>query len=160
MKYLFDSNIFIRSKNEMPIDLWPTFWTRVIELIHGGQIFTSIKVKEEIYHGDDELTGWMEATAPEDFYITLDSEILQKYAETQNWASSSQQFKPEAKKEYATVADAYLVATAAAKGMTIVTYEVSDPTCRKRVKIPDACNALGINYCDLNTALRSLGVKI
>ena len=160
MKYLFDSNIFIRSKNEMPIDLWPTFWTRVIELIHGGQIFTSIKVKEEIYHGDDELTRWMKENAPEYFYITLDSEILQKYEETQNWAERCQRFKQEAKNEYATVADAYLVATAAAKGMTIVSYEVSDPTCRKRVKIPDACNASGVSYCDLNTALRCLGVKI
>lgn len=28
MAYIFDTNIFIRSKHEMPMDLWPTFWTK------------------------------------------------------------------------------------------------------------------------------------
>lgn len=31
MAYIFDTNIFIRSKNEMPMEVWPTFgekWPR------------------------------------------------------------------------------------------------------------------------------------
>lgn len=48
MAYIFDTNIFIRSKNEMPIDLWPTFWTKVAGMIRSGQIFSNIQVKEEI----------------------------------------------------------------------------------------------------------------
>lgn len=56
--------------------------------------------------------------------------------------------------------DAYLIATAAAKGWTLVTYETPDPNCKKRVKIPDACNALGVRLCDLNTAFRDLGVRV
>lgn len=37
MAYLFDSNIFIRSKNDMPLDLWPTFWQRMTEMINGDK---------------------------------------------------------------------------------------------------------------------------
>lgn len=59
MAYIFDTNIFIRSKNEMPIDLWPTFWTKVAGMISIGQIFSNIQVKEEIEKGNDELTIWM-----------------------------------------------------------------------------------------------------
>lgn len=56
MAYIFDSNIFIRSKNEMPMEIWPTFWTRMRELIEAGHIRSSIEVKKEINRGDDELT--------------------------------------------------------------------------------------------------------
>ena len=61
----------------------------------------------------------------------------------------------------AVVADAYLVATAAAaKNMTLVTYEKSNPNSKARVFIPDACEAVGANYCDLNAVLRGMGVVI
>lgn len=59
----------------------------------------------------------------------------------------------------AVVADAYLVA-AAAKNMTLVTYEKSNPNSKARVLIPDACEAVGANYCDLNAVLRGMGVVI
>ena len=66
MAYIFDTNIFIRSKNEMPMEVWPTFWRRMAEMINSGQVYSSIEVKAE--------------------------------------------------------------------------YETSDPSCKRRVKIPDACN--------------------
>lgn len=62
---------------------------------------------------------------------------------------------------FATVADAYLAATAAAKkNMTLVTYEKSNPNSKARVLIPDACDAVGANYCDLNAVLCGMGVVI
>lgn len=160
MGYLFDSNIFIRSKHEMPADVWPSFWVRISELIRDGKISSSVKVKEEIDKGDDELTEWMRDNATNDFYLPVDGDVLTKYAETQNWAMRNPVFNEVARNDYANVADAYIVATAAAKNMTVVTYETSDPMCKKRVKIPDACIASGVRYCDLNTALRELGVTI
>lgn len=159
MGYIFDTNIFIRSKNEMPTDIWPTFWARLADLIHNENIASSIKVKEEIEKGKDELTQWMKNNVTENFYLPIDNEVLGKYSETQNWANN-QNYTTSACNEYATNADAYLVATAAAKNMTLVTYELSDPKCKKRIKIPDACKALNVRYCDLNTALRELGVTI
>ena len=58
------------------------------------------------------------------------------------------------------MADAYLVATAAAKSYTLVTYEKSAPLCKRRVLIPDACTAAGVTYCTPLEMLRSLGVHI
>ncbi|MCF0178309.1 MAG: DUF4411 family protein [Bacteroidales bacterium] len=160
MGYIFDTNIFIRSKIEMPSDLWPTFWARMSELIRNGRITSSVKVKEEIERGNDDLTEWMRNNTTPVFFLPIDAEVLEKYSDTQNWANTNPIFSQNARTEYANVADAYLVATAAAKGMTLVTYETRDPMCRRRVKIPDACIALGVRYCDLNTALRELGVTI
>lgn len=59
MAYLIDSNIFIRSKNEMPMNLWPTFWQRMTDMVNSGELFISTKVKEEIERGNDELTEWL-----------------------------------------------------------------------------------------------------
>lgn len=160
MAYIFDSNIFITSKNSMPMDLWPTFWSKVAELIKNGDVFSSIKVKEEINRGKDELVDWIKNNAPKSFFIDIDNDILKKYTDTQIWANSNPNFSTAAKHTFADVADAYLVATAAATGFTLVTFETSDPLCKKRVKIPDACIAVGAKYCDLNTVFRELGVKI
>lgn len=94
------------------------------------------------------------------FFVENDNEVMAKYAEVLNWANGNSIFTPLAIAEFAQVADAYLVATAAAKGYVLVTNETSDPLCRRRVKIPDACNALGVRYCDLNQVLRELGITI
>ena len=158
MSYLLDSNIFIRCKNEMPMDIFHGFWQRLAELAQNGQIFSSIKVKEEIYKGNDELKEWCANQLPQGFFLPFEAHA--EYANLMTWANNNQVFTVPAKQEFATVADAYLVATAAAKGMKVVTFETSDPLCKKRVKIPDACIAIGVDFCSLNDMLHALGVII
>ena len=133
----------------------------MVELINSGIIHSIDKVKEEIDRGGDELTEWIHNNAPKGFFLTQDSAVLTKLAETISWAHSCPiNFTQSAISGYASVADSYLVATAAAKNMVLVTYEKSNPQRRNRVMIPDACNAIGVRSCDLNTAFRDLGIKI
>lgn len=160
MAYIFDTNIFIRSKYEMPMDLWPTFWTKIAEMINSGNVFSNIQVKSEIDKGGDELTTWMKYNVPTDFYIENDLDVMTKYGDVIRWANGNPVYRPEAVAEFSQVADAYLVAASAAKGYTLVTNETADPMCKRRVKIPDACNAFGVRFCDLNTVFRELGITI
>lgn len=160
MAYILDTNILIRSKNEMPIELWPSFWSKLCQMMTDGHVLSNISVRDEINRGKDELTLWIANNAPRGFFVENDNEVMAKYAEVLNWANGNSIFTPLAIAEFAQVADAYLVATAAAKGYVLVTNESSDPLCRRRVKIPDACNALGVRYCDLNQVLRELGITI
>lgn len=157
MKYLLDSNIFIQSRKQLPMDVWVTFWQRMAELAQNGDVVSCSKVKDEIEN--DDVNDWVKANAPKGFFLPMDAEIMVAYAEVQNWANS-QLFTDSAKAEFATVADAYLIATAKAKGLTVVTYEKSNPQRRSRVMIPDACAAIGARCCELNDVLRELGVKI
>lgn len=161
MEYLFDTNIFVESKKNLPMDVWPTFWTKMVELINSGIIHSIDKVKDEIDKGGDELTDWIHENAPRGFFLHQDVAVMTKLAETIKWAENCPvNFSPAAISGYADVADSYLVATAAAKNMTLVTYEKSNPVSKKRIKIPDACNGIGAKWCDLNTALRELGMRI
>ena len=161
MEYLFDTNIFVESKKNLPMDVWPTFWRKMVELINSGKIYSIDKVKDEIDRGGDELTDWIREHAPQGFFLTQDGSVMAKLAETVNWAQSCPvSFSPSAISGYTNVADSYLVATAAAKNMVLVTYEKSNPHRRSRVMIPDACMAIGARCCDLNTALRELKISI
>lgn len=95
------------------------------------------------------------------FFLKQDLSVMTKMAETIAWAKNNPiGFSQSAISDYVNVADSYLVATAAAKNMVLVTYEKSNPQRRNRVMIPDACKAIGVRSCDLNTALRELGVLI
>ena len=82
------------------------------------------------------------------------------YQKALDWANSINNFSERAKADFSEVADSFIVATAAAKGMTLVTNEKSNLMSKRRVMIPDACAALGVRYCDLNTVFRELGVRV
>lgn len=142
------------------MDIYVSFWKAVSELANKRVFYSIDKVKEEIEKGKDELIPWIKANLPKGFFINMDSAALAKYADVINWANSRGGFKPDALATFADVADAYLIAVAAAHNMTLVTNEKSNPANKKRVMIPDACIAIGVPYCDLNSALRNLNVKI
>lgn len=160
MMYIVDTNIFIRSYHEMPMDIWETFWKRITEAANAGLLFSITAVKEEIEKGNDTLKQWIKENLPSNFFFKLDDDILQCYQETQEWAAAQPHFKETAREDFAILADAFLIAAAKSKGATLITYEKSDMNSRKRVKIPDVCQALGVPYCDLNAFLRDNNIKI
>ena len=161
MNYLFDTNIFVESKKNTPMDVWPSLWSTLANMINSGRIFSIDMVKDEIERGGDELTDWIKVNAPKGFFLTPDSAVVSKLSETISWAMhSSTGYTKSAINDYTDVADSYLVATAAAKDMVLVTFEKSNPQRRNRIMIPDACNAIGVRCCNLNSALRELGITI
>lgn len=159
-RYLLDTNIFIRSKNELPMDIYPSFWSALLELANKGIFVSSEEVRKEILKGDDELTELVKEKLPNDFFIPIDDDILKKYSEVQNWARRMEYYTVSALATFADVADAFLIATAASKSITLITYEKSNPLSKKRIMIPDACMAIGAEFCELNMAFRDLGIKI
>lgn len=158
MSYLLDTNIFIRCKNEMPMDIFHGFWQCLADLAKNGQIFSSVKVKEEIDKGNDELKQWCADELPKGFFMPFDA--FEEYSRLMTWVNGKSVYTVAAKQQFASVADAYLVATAAEKGMKVVSFETPDPSCKRRVKIPDACLSIDVEYCSLNDLFHELGVII
>ena len=57
-------------------------------------------------------------------------------------------------------ADYLIIAYACAYNCTVVTHEIPAPSARKRVKIPDACKAMGVDFTDPFTMLRKSGAQL
>ena len=57
-------------------------------------------------------------------------------------------------------ADLKLIAHAMASGATVVTREQPAPDSKKKIKIPDACNAFGVNWTDPFSLYRTLGMRL
>lgn len=159
MTYLLDTNIFITAKNELPMDVYPSFWRALSQLAAEGSFRSIKKVEEEIRRGKDELVDWIDNNLPNDFFITENAETLKALSNVTQKVMK-RDYTPAAKTDFANVADSWIVAEALSQAVTVITHETPDPLCKKRVKIPDVCVAVGVEFCDLNTALRHLGVTI
>ena len=65
-KYVFDSNIFINLQRRQPIDIYPSLWNKVGELMDNGTIISSQEVYDEIMIGGDDLEEWAKARAADE----------------------------------------------------------------------------------------------
>ena len=87
---------------------------------------------------------------------------MTEYGQVSVWAiSRSNHYLQNALNEFldADEADAFLVAYALADkdNRIIVTQEISHPARQKKIKIPDACNALNVRYANTIEMFRRLG---
>lgn len=157
MTYLLDANVFVTAKNtHYGFDFVPGFWDWLSVNHHAGKVRSIDKVEQELLRGHDELADWAK-TRPTGFFATCPpARITPRLAELAKWASSTaKNYKPSAVSEFLQSADYYLVAHAAAEGYVVVTHETPEPNSKKRVKIPDACQHLGVPYVNPFSMLRS-----
>ncbi|MHB0970003.1 MAG: DUF4411 family protein [Thermoanaerobaculia bacterium] len=144
MAYLLDSDVFIRAKNlHYGLDFCPAFWEWLIVSHSEGLVRSIEKVADEIEAGGDELSAWA-AALPDTFFTAADATTVPSLRAVSQWATSGY-YEPSAASTFLQVADYYLVSQALAGAHTIVTHEVPSSSTRK-IKIPDACLALGIKY--------------
>ena len=75
-KYVFDSNIFINLQRRQPIDVFPSLWEKIGELMDNGTIISSREVYDEIMIGGDALEGW--ATKRKECFLLPDVPVQQE----------------------------------------------------------------------------------
>ncbi len=142
MAYLLDANVFMSASNlHYGFDFCPAFWDWLIESNRAGRVFSIEKVEGEIRAGGDELTDWAEQRGT-GFFLKPDENVLSALDRVSNWAYE-QDYDQAAVHTFLSVADYYLVAHALAHGHAVVTHE-KPANSRKKIKIPNACVALGI----------------
>ena len=160
--YIVDTNFFIQAhRASYPLDVASSFWNKVKQLANEEKILSIDKVKEEIYKNDDNLKKWCTDNLPENFFKDT-AQIMTAYGQVVTWAASrSIHYLPNALAEFlsADEADAYVVAFALAdkSSRVVVTQEISEPTRKNKVKIPDACDALKVQFVNIMDMFRQLG---
>jgi len=153
MPYLLDANAFIEARKRWyGFDFCPAYW-RWLEASHAsGLVFSIEKVAAEILAGEDELVPWVQARG-DAFFLKPDIDVVQSLTSLSAWASGGD-YDPSAVATFLDIADSYLVAHAHAKGYTVVTHELVANTPRK-VKIPNACVAVGVKWMNPFEMLRA-----
>ena len=160
--YVIDSNLFIQAhRANYPLDIAFSFWNKVKQLAVDGKIISIDKVKNELYDKNDALEEWCRTNLPEDFFKDS-SEVMAEYGQVSVWANSmSSHYMPNALNEFldADEADAFIVAYSLADphNRIVVTQEISEPSRKNRIKIPEVCTALNVQFVNAMGMFRQLG---
>lgn len=160
-RYVLDANAFIEaSKGYYAFDICPGFWTALLRLHLAKQVFSIDKVKAELSATADDLSGWVSDRASDTFFKqTRDQHVADEFRNLVNWVQNEPQFTTDAKAEFASVADGWVVAYAKVNGLVVVTHEVFAPEAKRRVKIPNVCVEFDVDYCNTFEMLRDLRVS-
>ena len=140
-------------------DLAPAFWQGLISYAEDGQVESIDRVKRELARGNDELAKWANSNFSDAFVSTDREDVVRRYADIIAWVESQGQYSDAARSDFAGGADGWLVAYASIEGRVVVTQEVSAPDARRKVPIPNVCDAFGVNPIDTFEMLRALGIQ-
>ena len=140
--YCMDTSSLIAAWQERyPIENFPSFWTRVEELIEAGRLVSPVEVRHELSKRSDELHAWLKARPG--MFRELEEPIQIEAAHILG------QFpRLVGERKLRTSADPFVIAMARVEGFQIVTDE--KPTgSMSRPNIPDVCTALSMTTMDV-----------
>lgn len=143
-KYLVDANTLIEAANVYyTFKRVPGFWEWLSEQITECKVCTASLVKDEVEY-PLELVEWVVEQEAKGFFIDVSyPEIQTQFQRIAKWVMS-QKFKPEHQAKFLNGADPWIIAAAKVLKCKVVTQEVSGGAGTRKVKIPDVCNAAGV----------------
>lgn len=161
IRYLLDANVFIEARRRYyAFDICPGYWEALLAHREGARLGSIDRIRNELLRGNDDLAEWVERQVPEAFFLsTADAAVTRHFAQMMGWVQEQAQFLPAAKAEFAQEADGWLAAYAKAHGFMLVTHEALNPESRKRVPLPNVCEAFGVPYANTFDMLRGLSVR-
>lgn len=157
--YVLDSNTFIDAKNRYyGFDIAPSFWKKLIEN-SPENILTIKPIESEIMAGHDELSSWFEDNYTIHTYSVDATEVQQAFAKISEHVTQNIQYKDSEKIRFLSKADPWIIAYAYVNNCVVVTHETL-ALGSKKVKIPDICQFLNVQYINVFEMLRELHIKI
>ena len=150
-KYVFDTNIFINLQRRQPIDVYPSVWEKISELMEEGVITSSQEVYEEILVGGDDLTNWAKLRSK--YFLPTDEETQVAVREI----LSQHRGLVEGGKQKNN-ADPFVIAIAQIKGCTVVSEENRTNNFNSP-KIPDVCSYLGLTCINFVAFSREMKIS-
>lgn len=159
-KRLLDANVFITAKNSYyQMDIFPAFWSWLDDQAKLGVLASTDLVFDELKEGDDDLAAWVKERRRSLFYLESSSESVASYVDSL-WAwAEGEGYQTHVIEEFMSGADPFLAGVAAESGSTVVTLETPARGRKRKAKLPDACDHLGVKWEDTFGMLRDLGAR-
>ena len=159
--YLLDSNAFMEANRlYYAFDIAPGFWDWLGQKSQGGEVASVDAVRNEITAGTGDLVDWALAQ-PASFWLADTADAVTAMRQLSGWATDpAHQFRQDAIDGFLDSADYKLIAHAMATPATLVTREQPAPDSKKKIKIPDVCNAFDVTWTDPFSLYRTLGLRL
>lgn len=142
MAYLLDTGVFVQAKNfHYSFGICPGFWQWLDQAHEKGFVLSISDCLKELAEKEDELSHWAKVRKKL-FRKSEDEKAFESAKLLSGWVQSH--FSQEAQNKFFADADFMLVAYAHAHNLTAVSHETFQRDCA-RVKIPNACAALGVD---------------
>ncbi len=149
--YVFDSNIFINLQQRQPIDVYPSVWGKIGDLMENGTIISSQEVYEEILSGDDYLSKW--AKQREKYFLSTDEETQRA---VRSILLEHRGLVEGGRKK--NNADPFVIAVAQLNDCTVVSEETKTKNA-EAPKIPDVCETMGIKCINFVAFSREMKIS-
>lgn len=162
VKYLLDTSVLIEAfKSYYEPSLVSTFWERLAEQSRIEVISSIDKVRSEIHPKNTFLTDWANNNFAQ-WESTTNVDTMDWYEKLIQWSTTHSQFNVNAKNEFASEnkADPWLIAHAMATGCVVVTEEVFNHDIKRKIPIPNVCEAFDIPYMNTFQMLHELGIRL
>ncbi|KKM11266.1 hypothetical protein SY88_09345 [Clostridiales bacterium PH28_bin88] len=150
--YCIDTSALLHGwRRDYPPDVFHSLWDQLDELVRQQKLFSSVEVLFELERGGDDIYRW--AKEREHIFLEADEEV-QKVIGTivDNFPLFVPPDSPDG-----IWADAYVVAFGAAKKWMVVTGEKPVGPGARRIKIPNVCQAMGVECIDFLQLIRKEG---
>jgi len=158
--YCFDTSaLFDAGIRWYPPDIFPSFWGGVDDLISRGRLLVPEMVAREATQKTHSVAIWVKEKRSSDpeVFVDLDDEIQDELrlvtATYPEWTAKGRNR-----------ADPFVVATAKAKGLVVVTGETPStssplavPTSQRKLKIPTVCDHFGVNWMVIPDLIKQEG---
>lgn len=162
-QYIVDSDVLITAKNlYYAFQICPGFWDSLLHFHSEGRVFSIDRVKSELLAGrkTEDLVLWVKNEVPDSFFLDMDGEDeASAYGDIMLWVQRSAQFFDNAKAQFATGADGWLVAYAKVHDAIVLTNEQFRADVKNRVPIPNVCKQFDVPYVDTFAALKDLSAR-
>jgi hypothetical protein len=158
--YLLDSDVLMEAhKRELHPDICPAFWDWLVEANESGVVASIDAVYTEIAQQEDWLADW--ARAHRGLFLPSDDATETAMGRVSAWAANHGVYNQAAKNQFLGAADVRLVASGLAWNQVVVTRESFETPEAKpgKIKIPTACDALGVTCTSPARMLRQEGVR-
>jgi len=157
--FVLDANVFMEAhRRYYALDLCPGFWECLAHYCHEPRLLSIDRVRDEI-GDDDALSDWVKDAPDELFVSSAEQPVVDTFSEMMTWVQGNTQFRPEAKAEFAAVADGWLAAYAKVHGAVLVTQEVYSADVKRKVPLPNVCRQFRVATRDTFSMLRELEVR-
>jgi len=151
LKYSIDSSSLITAWNRLyPPDVFPGIWSRLSSAIKDeGIVKITEAVHEELKKQRDDLFDWVDEHS-NSLVIPFDANIQEKVISIQGDYPTLVDIEND--RDFA---DPFVIALAQANGCKVVTEELPMGTGAKRLKIPNVCEEMSIEYLNFLAMIRT-----